>query len=542
MGHASSNQGRRRRRDQGGYALLAIFVAAAAAAILLARALPRDAMRAQRLREERLIMRGEQYTRGIELYFREHKKYPEELDDLEDTNGVRYLRRRYKDPITGEDEWRLIHIGVDGRFKDSLVYDTEDEEEGYGLTDGGFGSGSRSTPGQRRRSPAMQTASAPAYFNPGGFAGAERARQVRTSAAPDPLGASQGGGLGQYGSSATDPNDPNAPSQPAVGPDGQPLPPQDQPDYTRVRPGDVPLNAGQRPPRQAGGAIGGQPYPQSASQQPTSQQRGGAFRSSGGRTGGGFGAQGGFAGQRPGSAGAPQQQGGTPAGFGRQGIAPEAANIIQRLLTTPRPGGLAGLRQGQAGVGGPGQGGQAFQEGVAGVASKSTELGVKVYKGRETYSEWEFVYDYREDQGLPGMAGGNGQMGPGVAGGQPGVTPSGLMGTPPASGIGGFLGGMGGRPNQPGQSPTRARRDPRQTRPSMPTATPNLPPSVFGSRQPTTPTTPTTPPPPPGVPGQPGNPLFPGVGQPGQPPQQPQPEQSPQPQGPFRLRDQRQSP
>ena len=115
------------RRDQAGYALIAILFGAAVMAVLLARALPRDAMSAQRVREERLIYRGEEYVRAIELYFRDHKKYPEDLDDLEDTNGVRYLRKRYKDPITGEDEWRLIRMGTDGRFKDSLIYDLEDE-------------------------------------------------------------------------------------------------------------------------------------------------------------------------------------------------------------------------------------------------------------------------------------------------------------------------------------------------------------------------------------------------------------------------------
>ena len=119
-----------RREGQQGFVLLALLFASAAIAIQVAVLLPRAAMQAQRIREERLIYRGEQYKRAIELYFRKHQKYPEELDDLEDTNGVRYLRRRYKDPLTGEDEWRLIHIGPDGRFKDSLIYDQEDLEQG----------------------------------------------------------------------------------------------------------------------------------------------------------------------------------------------------------------------------------------------------------------------------------------------------------------------------------------------------------------------------------------------------------------------------
>ena len=513
--------GRRPHRSEGGYALLAVMAAAAIALIMLARALPQEAMRAQRLREERLIMRGEQYTRAIELYFREHKKYPEELDDLEDTNGVRYLRRRYQDPITGEDEWRLIHMGTDGRFKDSLIYDTEEEDE-YQMTDGGFGQ--RQTPEQRRRSAAMASASTGAYYNPTGFDGAERARQQRDSAAPDPLGAQQGA----YGPNVATLTDPNL-QQPQVGPDGQPLPPDQPTDYSQVPPGQVPLDAGQRPQGQQPGAFPGATY----QQQPQQQQdpRGGAFRfqnQRGSTAAGGFGA-------RP--QGQPAQP--PPGGIGQQGVAPQAANMIQRLLTTPRPGGLAGLRGQTAAA--AGQGAQAFQEGVAGVASKAEERGVKVYKGYENYNEWEFVYDYRKDQAMGGMGAGGAPMGDGLEAGQPGLTPSGMMGTPPAGvGVGGFIASPQGVPAQPAQpsAPTRGRRDPRQTRPSLPSTNPNLPPSTFGTRPSTASPTP------PGVPGQPtqpGGPLFPGVNpnQPQQPPPPP-PAQPQQPGGAFRLRNQRQ--
>lgn len=513
------------------------MVFAAVALIMLARALPREAMRAQRLREERLIMRGEQYKRAIQLYFREHKKYPKELDDLEDTNGVRYLRRRYQDPFTGEDEWRLIHMGTDGRFKDSLIYDTEEEGE-YEMTDGGFGR--RRTPEQRRRSPAMTTASNSAYYDPTGFSGADLARRQRESAAPDPLGAEQGA----YGpnvavltdpNAAPDPNNPNSPEDPNDPNAAQvPLGPDGQPDYSRMPASQVPLGAGQRQPGQQQPGM----FPGQQQQDP----RGGAFRLSRAREGAAGGGYAGAFGGRP-APQPPQQGGGQP-----QTVAPAAANIIQRLLTTPRPGGLAGLRGQQGAMQNVGQGPQAFEEGVAGVASKVEQRGVKVYKGYESYNEWEFVYDYREDQamGLGGAPGGPG--GDGFQQGQPGLTPSGVMGTPPpgAVGIGGFIGSPAGgvpqtpqQPLQP-QTPTRGRRDPRITRPSTSTA-PNLPPSTFQTPQPTTnPSLPPTTPTPPGIPGQPGNPLFPGVNpnQPQQPPAQP-----PQPQAPgdaFRLRNQRQ--
>ena len=102
-----------------GFVLLSLLFFVAAIAIQVAISLPQAAMQAQRVREERLIYRGKQYKRAVQLYFRKYQKYPEKIDDLEETNGQRFLRRRYKDPLTGEDEWRLVHMGADGRMADS---------------------------------------------------------------------------------------------------------------------------------------------------------------------------------------------------------------------------------------------------------------------------------------------------------------------------------------------------------------------------------------------------------------------------------------
>ena len=76
--------------------------------------LPRVAFETQRNREEMLIERGEQYQRAIGLYLKTVKRYPSKIEDLENTNNIRFLRRRYIDPMTGKDEWRLIHVGAGG--------------------------------------------------------------------------------------------------------------------------------------------------------------------------------------------------------------------------------------------------------------------------------------------------------------------------------------------------------------------------------------------------------------------------------------------
>jgi hypothetical protein len=110
-----------RRDGERGFALLFIFVLAAGIAIGLLMQLPRVAFETQRNREEMLIERGEQYQRAIGLYLKTVKRYPAKIEDLENTNNVRFLRRRYIDPMTGKDEWRLVHVGPSGQLTDSLV-------------------------------------------------------------------------------------------------------------------------------------------------------------------------------------------------------------------------------------------------------------------------------------------------------------------------------------------------------------------------------------------------------------------------------------
>ena len=54
----------------------------------------------QRQKEELLIYRGLQYQRAIQLYVRKFGRYPGSLEELENTNQIRFLRQRYLDPMT----------------------------------------------------------------------------------------------------------------------------------------------------------------------------------------------------------------------------------------------------------------------------------------------------------------------------------------------------------------------------------------------------------------------------------------------------------
>jgi len=105
---------------QHGFALLLVLLMAAAVAFSLYLEMPRVGFESARNREQLLMDRGGQFKRAIEVYYAVNKKYPATLEDLEKASDKRFLRHRYKDPLTGNDEWRLIH--TNGSFlTDSLV-------------------------------------------------------------------------------------------------------------------------------------------------------------------------------------------------------------------------------------------------------------------------------------------------------------------------------------------------------------------------------------------------------------------------------------
>jgi hypothetical protein len=112
---------RSRRNNERGYALLLVFLMASAVGLMLYRQMPREAFESERDKEQMLIDRGEQYKRAIYLYYvSNNRQWPSKIEDLENTNNKRYLRRRYINPYTGKDEWRLVH--TNGAFlTDSLV-------------------------------------------------------------------------------------------------------------------------------------------------------------------------------------------------------------------------------------------------------------------------------------------------------------------------------------------------------------------------------------------------------------------------------------
>jgi type II secretory pathway pseudopilin PulG len=92
--------------DDPGYILAVLLIGMAIAAVWMSALLPAWSQQAQRQREAELIYRGEQYARAIVLYNRRFEQLPPSVDALVEQ---KFLRKKYKDPITGED---FVPVGI----------------------------------------------------------------------------------------------------------------------------------------------------------------------------------------------------------------------------------------------------------------------------------------------------------------------------------------------------------------------------------------------------------------------------------------------
>ena len=81
--------------------MAALLVTLAVMTVLMTAAMPVLTTMAQRERETELVFRGQQYARAIALFQRKYgNALPPNLDVL---LNEKFLRRKYKDPITGDD-------------------------------------------------------------------------------------------------------------------------------------------------------------------------------------------------------------------------------------------------------------------------------------------------------------------------------------------------------------------------------------------------------------------------------------------------------
>jgi|SRR5271166_824203 len=103
------------RRQQRGYMMITLMLALALLSITLLAVLPEIGQQIRRDREEELRHRGTAYMVAIRRFYKRFGRYPTRVEDLENTGNVRFLRKRYKDPMnrdpkTGKErDFKFLH-------------------------------------------------------------------------------------------------------------------------------------------------------------------------------------------------------------------------------------------------------------------------------------------------------------------------------------------------------------------------------------------------------------------------------------------------
>jgi hypothetical protein len=393
-----------------GYALLTVLLMAALVAFYLYAQMPRVAFESERDKEQTLIDRGEQYKRAIQLYVTAVKKYPAKIEDLENTNDKRYLRRRYIDPYTGKDEWRLIHVNAGGQLTDSLVQKPPAAPGANGQMTGGPLSG----PGTSTS--AMGTAAAGTSTGP-------NANGTTTPTDPNDVNAavrrrpSDVVGQAYTQPVEADPNNPatwapitiTAPTGTGTGPTGQPpsgavgfnggLNGAPMPGLPGQQPGQQPGQPGMPGQPMVGGfPLPGQPGFNTTQNQFKIDANGQLVPVTPTQTGAVINSQNG--GVQNTQLGAPPVGGINAPGInaagngGPAGAQNAATSAINAMLTNPNP---------QPGVGGLGTSAGMTTGGIAGVASMYKGPSIKIYGGRQKYQEWEFIFKLDNGNGAGGQ-------------------------------------------------------------------------------------------------------------------------------------------
>lgn len=96
-------------QGQRGYAMATLLVSIAVMTVLMSVAMPAYRHLARREKEAELAFRGEQYARAIALFRAKNgNTFPPSTDVL--VQG-KYLRKKYRDPMTPDGEFRIIPVG-----------------------------------------------------------------------------------------------------------------------------------------------------------------------------------------------------------------------------------------------------------------------------------------------------------------------------------------------------------------------------------------------------------------------------------------------
>lgn len=102
----------RPRSRQSGYVLLALMLTMTLVLVALAVEAPRIGQQIKREKEEELVHRGKDYATAVKRFVHKNGgRYPVSVEQLENTNHIRFLRKKYVDPMTGDSDWKIVHVG-----------------------------------------------------------------------------------------------------------------------------------------------------------------------------------------------------------------------------------------------------------------------------------------------------------------------------------------------------------------------------------------------------------------------------------------------
>lgn len=411
-----------------GSALLIVLVFAAMVAIMLYMEMPVAVFEAQRTKEQVLIDRGNEYVRGVKLYLRKVGHYPPSLDALENTNRMRFLRKRYKDPFTGKDDWRLLHAAPNGMLTDSKVNPTGN------LAGAGNMAGAGNSPLNANNKNAGNSPFSNAGNSP--FSGFNSPSSSNSTSNNSPFSGFNAGLSSSTGTGEAEVVVPKIPQRPpaiaangaANGEENGNSPASQQDPFAVI---NNPAAVTGSPPLSAGGST---TNPNAAPNTPQTAANGEIITPN---------ASSGII--QPATS---QAMGANPAAPSRPNATVGTGSSPLGVASTASSG--LGVIQGGGGIG------------IAGVASKADGLTIKTYNDQENYSLWEFYYDPTKDAArnaagaLAQMGGGNqASAGNGALGssfnsgtnrGQSFGSGS-NSGTNGSSGFGSFGGGLSGMQN-----------------------------------------------------------------------------------------------
>jgi type II secretory pathway pseudopilin PulG len=97
-----------KKQGEQGYIQIVLLLMVALLAIAMGSAVTNYKKSIQRDKEVEAIHRGVQYARAIKSYYRKFGRYPNSIDQLMNTNNLRFLRKKYSDPLSPDGKWRVL--------------------------------------------------------------------------------------------------------------------------------------------------------------------------------------------------------------------------------------------------------------------------------------------------------------------------------------------------------------------------------------------------------------------------------------------------